>query len=80
MKMEAVLEPLFHPDSYGYRPGISAIDAVATCRKRCWYNDWVIDLDIAGCFASRRCYAPYNIRHDLLLKAVEVLPLVGTSM
>ncbi len=63
MKMERVLEPLFHPDSYAYRPGVSAIDAVATCRKRCWYNDWVIDLDIAGCFD--------NIRHDLLLKAVD---------
>ena len=63
MKMEAVLEPLFHPDSYGYRPGVSAIKAVATCRKRCWHNDWVIDLDIAGCFD--------NIRHDLLLKAVD---------
>jgi len=63
MKLEAILEPLFHPDSYGYRPGVSAIKAVATCRKRCWYNDWVIDLDIAGCFD--------NIRHDLLLKAVD---------
>jgi RNA-directed DNA polymerase len=63
MKMERVLEPLFHQDSYGYRPGVSAIKAVATCRKRCWYNDWVIDLDIAGCFD--------NIRHDLLLKAVD---------
>lgn len=63
MKLERVLEPIFHSDSYGYRPGVSAIDAVATCRKRCWYNDWVVDLDIAGCFD--------NIRHDLLLKAVD---------
>lgn len=63
LKMETVLEPLFHKDSYGYRPRVSAIEAVATCRKRCWYSDWVIDLDIQGCFD--------NIRHDLLLKAVD---------
>jgi RNA-directed DNA polymerase len=63
MTMEAVCEPIFHQDSYGYRPGVSAIDAVATCRKRCWYNDWVIDLDIVGCFD--------NIPHDLLLRAVD---------
>ena len=37
---------LFHPDSYGYRPKRSALDAVAACRRRCWETDWVIDLDI----------------------------------
>jgi RNA-directed DNA polymerase len=40
------VEPSFHPDSYGYRPGRSALDAVAACRERCWTSDWVIDLDI----------------------------------
>jgi RNA-directed DNA polymerase len=45
-RLEAKVEPIFHPDSYGYRPGRSALDAVATCRKRCWETDWVIDLDI----------------------------------
>ena len=40
------VEPIFHPDSYGYRPGRSALDAVAACRRRCWRKDWVIDLDI----------------------------------
>jgi len=39
---------LFHPDSYGYRPGKSALDAVGTCRRRCWRQDWVVDLDIRG--------------------------------
>jgi group II intron reverse transcriptase/maturase len=48
--MEPRLEPLFHPDSYGYRPGRGALDAVGTARKRCWKADWVIDLDIKGFF------------------------------
>jgi retron-type reverse transcriptase len=46
MYLEPLVEPHFHPDSYGYRPGRSALDAVATARKRCWRFDWVIDLDI----------------------------------
>ena len=45
-RLEGKVEPIFHPDSYGYRPGRSALDAVGTCRKRCWKTDWVIDLDI----------------------------------
>jgi len=50
--LEAKVEPIFHPDSYGYRPGRSALDAVAACRRRCWTTDWVIDLDIARFFDS----------------------------
>ena len=46
MYLEPVVEPVFHPDSYGYRPGRSALDAVQACRKRCWRTDWVLDLDI----------------------------------
>ena len=42
-RLEAKVELIFHPDSYGYRPGRSARDAVAACRKRCWKTDWVID-------------------------------------
>ena len=30
MHLEPLVEPHFHPDSYGYRPGRSALDAVAT--------------------------------------------------
>jgi retron-type reverse transcriptase len=45
-RLEAKVEPIFHPDSYGYRPYRSALDAVAVCRERCWKTDWVIDLDI----------------------------------
>jgi RNA-directed DNA polymerase len=46
MHLEPLVEPHFHPDFYGYRPGKSALDAVATARQRCWRQDWVIDLDI----------------------------------
>ena len=60
--LEPEVEPLFHPDSYGYRPGRSALDAVGTCRQRCWRRDWVIDLDIRAFFDS--------IPWDLMLKAV----------
>jgi RNA-directed DNA polymerase len=60
--LEPQLEPHFHPDSYGYRPGKSALDAVGTARQRCWRQDWVIDLDIKGFFDS--------LDHELLLRAV----------
>ena len=60
--LEPKVEPLFHSDSYGYRPGKSALDAVATCRQRCWKFDWVIDLDLRSFFET--------LDHDLALKAV----------
>jgi len=61
-RLEPVLEPEFHDDSYGYRPGRSAHDALRVARTRCWNHDWVLDLDIKGFFD--------NIDHDLLLRAV----------
>jgi len=61
-RLEAKVEPIFHPDSYGYRPGRSALDAVAVCRRRCWNRDWVIDLDVQKFFDS--------VDHDLMVKAV----------
>ena len=60
--LEPEVEPMFHPDSYGYRPGRSALDAVEACRRRCWNRDWVIDLDIRAFFDS--------LDHELILKAV----------
>jgi RNA-directed DNA polymerase len=51
-RLEPLLEPLFHADSYGYRPRRSAIDAVRTARQRCWRYDWVLDIDIKGFFDS----------------------------
>jgi hypothetical protein len=44
--LEPLLEPVFHPDWYGYRPRRSAIDAVRAARQRCWRYDWVVDIDI----------------------------------
>ena len=48
----AKVEPIFHPDSYGYRPGRSALDAVAACGSGAGRRDWVIDLDIQKFFDS----------------------------
>jgi RNA-directed DNA polymerase len=59
------VEPRFHPDSYGYRPAKSALDAVATCRQRCWKHDWVIDLDVQKFFDT--------VPRDLVLKALEAV-------
>jgi len=53
MLLEEKLEPIFHPDSYGYRPGRSAHDALAVCRKRCWGQDWVLDLDVRAFVRQR---------------------------
>src|ERR1700747_376517 len=61
-RMELEVDPLFHPDSYGYRPWKSALDAVGQARQRCWRRDWVIDLDIKGFFD--------NIDHELMMRAV----------
>jgi RNA-directed DNA polymerase len=60
--LEPLVEPHFHPDSYGYRPGKSALQAVGVARKRCWRNDWVVDLDIRGFFD--------NLDHALVMRAV----------
>src|ERR1700726_4931648 len=50
MVLEPLVEPAFHPDSYGYRPGKSALDAVGVARQRCWRYAWVLDLDIQSFF------------------------------
>lgn len=62
LNLEPKLEPVFHKDSYGYRPNKNALEAIGTARKRCWKYDWVLDLDIKGFFD--------NIPHDLLMRAV----------
>ena len=48
--LEPILESVFHKDSYGYRPGKSAHDALVVARRRCWDYDWVLDLDIKSFF------------------------------
>jgi RNA-directed DNA polymerase len=60
--IEPELEPVFLRDSYGYRPGKSALDAIGVTRQRCWKYDWVLEFDIKGLFD--------NLPHDLLLTAV----------
>ncbi len=60
--VEPIVDSKFHEDSYGYRPGKSALEAVGVARKRCWRQDWVIDLDIKGFFD--------NLDHELMMKAV----------
>ena len=60
--IEPELEPIFLPDSYGYRPGKSALDAVSVTRQRCWKHDWVLEFDIKGLFD--------NIDFELLMKTV----------
>jgi group II intron reverse transcriptase/maturase len=60
--LEPLVEPCFHPDSYGYRPGKSALDAVGVARQRCWRHPWVLDLDIKAFFDS--------IETHLLMRAV----------
>jgi group II intron reverse transcriptase/maturase len=62
MVIEPAVEPVFDPDSYGYRPGKSALDAVGVTRERCWRYDWVVDLDIKSFFDS--------LDHDLVERAV----------
>ena len=57
------VEPVFHPDSYGYRPGRSALDAVGKCRERCWKRNWVVELDVQKFFD--------NVAWGLLVKAVD---------
>ena len=61
-RLEPVVDQLFHADSYAYRLGKSALDAVGQARQRCWRYDWVVDLDIKGFFD--------NIDHELLMRAV----------
>ena len=60
--LEPVVEPEFHSDSYGGRPGKSALEAVGVTRQRCWQEDWVIDLDVQSFFD--------NLDHSLVLRAV----------
>ena len=63
MYLDDILEPIFHKDSYGYRPNRSAHDTIAVTRKRCWKHDWIVEFDIVGLFD--------NIDHELLMKALK---------
>ena len=58
--VEPMFESIFHPSSFGYRPGRSAHDALAQCRTNCLSSAWVIDVDIKGFFD--------NISHERLME------------
>jgi group II intron reverse transcriptase/maturase len=65
MFLEPLVEPRFHQDSYGYRPGRSPHDALAVCRERCWKYDWAIDLDVQKFFDE--------VPWDLIVRSVEAV-------
>jgi len=60
--IEPEIDKCFHSDSYGYRPGRSAHQAIAKARRRCWKRPYVLDMDIKSFFDT--------IDHDLLMRAV----------
>jgi RNA-directed DNA polymerase len=63
--LERIVEPRFHPDSYGYRPGKSAHQAIEITRTRCSKRFWLLEVDIARFFD--------NVDHGLILKALSHL-------
>jgi len=63
--LEPLVEPRFHRDSYGYRPGRSAHDALEVCRQRCWKYDWIIDLDVQKFFDT--------VSWELVVRAVQAV-------
>jgi len=65
MFLEPLVEPRFHNDSYGYRPGRSQLDALAACRQRCWKYDWLIDLDVQKFFDT--------VPWDLVVRAIRAV-------
>ena len=62
LSFEPDVEAHFLPDSFGYRPGKSALDAIGVTRKRCWKFDWILEFDVKGLFD--------NIPHGMLKNAV----------
>ena len=64
-ELETVAEPLFHPSSFGYRPNLSAHQAIKQCAKYCWERWYVVDVDIKGFFD--------NIEHEQMLNILRKL-------
>lgn len=62
-KLEKLVDKHFSACSFGYRPEISAHDAIERCRINCLRHSWAIDLDIKGFFD--------NIDHELMMQAVK---------
>lgn len=59
--LQPIFDPEFHPDSYGYRPGKSAQQAVtrAISLIRDEGRGWAVDLDLSKCFD--------RLDHDIIL-------------
>ena len=62
-KLEKLVDKHFSACSFGYRPDLSAHDAIERCRVHCMRHSWVIDLDIKGFFD--------NIDHELMMQLVK---------
>jgi group II intron reverse transcriptase/maturase len=69
--IEPILDPIFHQDSYGYRPGRSAKQAIAVTRKRCWQYDWVVEFDIKAAL-DPASYCPQT--HEVVANSARALP------
>jgi hypothetical protein len=82
MLLEGKLERVFHRGSYGYRRGRSAHDALAVCRRRCWEQDWVLDIDV-GAFSGLRSAFPAaqggSSPHQRAMGPAVHLPVAGSA-
>ena len=75
--LQAIFDPLFHANSYGFRPGRSAHDAVRAAQTYVQAGkDWVIDMDVTKFFD--------RVNHDILMTRIgktirdkRVLRLIG---
>lgn len=75
--LQAIFDPLFHANSYGFRPGRSAHDAVRAAQTYVQEGkDWVIDMDVTKFFD--------RVNHDILMASIgktirdkRVLRLIG---
>jgi group II intron reverse transcriptase/maturase len=62
--LELHVDKVFSHQSYGYRPGKSAHDAVSSAEANCRKYGWVIDLDIKGFFD--------NLDHEKMMQLLKL--------
>jgi len=75
--LQAIFDPTFHAQSFGFRPGKSAHDAVRAAQRYVEEGkDWVVDMDITKFFD--------RVNHDILMNRIaqtirdkRVLKLIG---
>nr|YP_009185187.1 putative reverse transcriptase, intron maturase and HNH endonuclease [Bracteacoccus giganteus]ALO63556.1 putative reverse transcriptase, intron maturase and HNH endonuclease [Bracteacoccus giganteus] len=74
LALEPEWEAVFEPNSYGFRPGRSAHDAIEAIYQGLHFDTpkWVYDADIRKCFDM--------ISHDALLEKLETFPLMKTQI